>query len=766
VSERRNEPAPGAASDRRLDRRSFLKVGASAAGGLLIACELRGLAAAATALAPGAAAGFRPNPFLEISPDGTVTIWAKNPEIGQGVKTALPMIVAEELEVDWTAVRVLQADLDPAFGDQTAGGSAGVKSSWDRLRRAGALGRTLLVTAAARRWGVDPAACAAEKGTVRHLASGRRLTYGELAAAAAALPAPERVELKKVGEMRLVGTPQRGVDTAAIATGRTVYGLDVRRPGMLYAAIAKPPVFGAALLRFDPAPALAVAGVRQVARLAPPAADTGFDNPTHFLPGVAVVADSTWAAFQGRDALKVEWDDGPGAAESSAALFRQLAELGGQPGKVLRQDGDPARALAGAARRVEAVYTVPFLAHAALEPVNCTAELAGDRCEIWGPLQDPSGARDLVARATGLPAEKVAVHLLRSGGGFGRRLMSDFAVEAALVARAAGRPVQVVWTRADDLRHDFYRPAGRHQLAAGLDREGRLVAWTHHLINPSRYQFRRDEAPPEASEMYADAFPAGFVPHFRAEHTAAATRIPTGPWRSTLHSSNAFAVESFVDEVAAAAGRDPLELRRELLGPPRQVPYGSYGGPRFDTGRMRAVLDLAAAKAGWGGPLPPGRGRGIAGHFTFGSYAAHVAEVSVEKGAVKVHRIVVAIDCGTVINPLGTEAQAVGGTLDGLNAALQAEITVDRGRTRQGNFDEYLLLRHTEAPPVEVHLVPSAERPGGMGETAVPPVAAAVANAVFAATGRRVRRLPLSGHDGAPAAAARLDAPSVPHQDQ
>jgi isoquinoline 1-oxidoreductase beta subunit len=713
-----------------LDRRAFL-IGAGAAGGLLI-CGVRPGRAAAEAAGP-----FRPNPFLEIASDGTVTLWAKNPEIGQGVKTALPMIVAEELEVEWEAVRVVQADLDEErFGDQLAGGSDAIRGNWQPLREAGAVGRTLLVTAAARRWGVEPAACAAESGTVRHVPTGRRLRYGELAAEAATLPVPAKVELKDPRQFRIIGTPRRGVDNPTILTGRAVFGLDVRLPGMLYAVIVKPPVFGAQVASFDPAPALAVPGVRRVVRI------DGLANPTQLLPGVAVVADSTWAALRGRAALTVQWDEGPGTAESTAALQQQLEEMAGRPGTVVREDGDVTAALAGAAQRVEAVYSVPFLAHAAMEPVNCTAAVRDGRCEVWGPMQDPAGARDLAARMTGLPPAAVSVHMTRVGGGFGRRLMSDFAAEAAFLAKAVERPVQVVWTREDDLQHDFYRPAGRHRLRAGLDKDGRLIAWAHHLVSTSRYAFR-GSSPAHASELYADDFPAGFVANFRAEHTAPATRIPTGAWRSTLHSSNAFAVQSFLDEVAAAAGRDPLALRRELLGAPRALPYSHHGGPTFDTGRLRAVLDLAADKAGWGTPLPPGRGRGIACHFTFGSYAAHAVEVSVDGGEVTIHRVVAAVDCGTVINPLGVEAQMIGCTLDGLNAALQAEVTIAGGRAEQSNFHDYLLLRHFEAPRIEVAIVPSHEPPSGMGEISVPTAAPALANAIFAAAGRRCRRLPL-----------------------
>ncbi|HEX3529041.1 MAG TPA: molybdopterin cofactor-binding domain-containing protein [Thermoanaerobaculia bacterium] len=716
-----------------LNRRAFL-LGTGAAGGLLIL----GVKPALSAEASTTARPFKPNPFLEIGADGSVTLWAKNPEIGQGVKTSLPMIVAEELEVDWESVRVVQADLDEeAFGDQLAGGSDAVRSNWQPLRQAGAVGRTLLVTAAARRWGVEVASCAAERGTVVHSPTGRRLGYGALAAEAAALPVPEKVVLKDPGQFRLIGTPRRGVDNPAILTGRQIYGLDVRQPGMLFAVIARPPVFGAALVRFDSAPALAVPGVRQVVRV------DGLENPTHLLPGVAVVADSTWAALRGRAALTVEWSHGEDSGTSE--LLRSFEELAAKPGKVIREDGDATAALAGAARRVEAVYSVPFLAHAPMEPPNCTAVVRDGRCELWGPMQDPGGARGLAAWVTGLPPAAVHVHMTRSGGGFGRRLMSDFAAEAALVAQAAGRPVQVVWTREDDLQHDFYRPAGRHHLRAGLDGDGKLIAWTHHLVNTSRYAFRRDSSPPDASEMYGDDFPAAFVTNFRAEYTAALSRVPTGPWRSTLHSANAFAVQCFLDEVATATGRDPLALRRELLGAPRDLPYRHHGGPRFSTARLRAVLDLAAAKAGWGTPLLAGHGRGIACHFTFGSYVAHVAEVSVETNGVKIHRLVAAVDCGIAVNPLGVEAQVIGATLDGLNAALQAEVTIAGGKAEQSNFHDYLLLCLAEAPRVEVFIVPSREEPSGMGEIAVPTVAPAVVNALFAATGRRHRRLPLRG---------------------
>ena len=724
-------------------RREFVRVSASAAGGLLVSVTLPrgGFADSAGATTGGGTAtSVALGGFVEIAADGTITIAAKNPEIGQGMKTALPLIVAEELDVPWERVRVVQADLDEArYGEQFSGGSTGISENWERLRTAGAVARLMLVEAAAARWGVAPADCTTGEGAVMHATTGRRLDYGALAADAARRAVPGEARRKDPARYRLVGTRVSGVENPGIVTGRAGYGMDARVPGMLFACVLHPP-FGHRLAALDSARAEQVPGVRRILRIEPQ------PSPLHLRQGVAVVADSTWAAMQGQRALVARWVQVPDQPViDSAALRTRMLDAVGRPGKAIRSDGDVDAALAGAARTIEATYEVPLLAHAPMEPMNCLADVRADRAEVWGPMQDPAGVQGLVARVTGLDLAAVRVHLTRAGGGFGRRLLSDYGAEAATVSKAMGRPVQIVWTREEDLRQDFYRPCGMHRLRAALDASGRLIAWDQHLANPSRYAYALAKRPPVDSELYPDDFPARFLPHVRLAYTPVESGIPLGAWRSTLHSSNAFAVQSFVDELAHAQDRDPLELRLELIGAPRRLDYAGHGGPVFDTDRLAGVLRLAAHKAGWSRPLEAGRARGIAGHFTFGSYAAHVVEVSRDPaGGVRIDRIVAAVDCGQVVNLSGAEAQVQGGTLDGLGAALYGEITIQGGRADQSNFDGYRLLRLREAPRVEVHFVPSEEPPTGLGETAVPPVAPALANAVFALTGERVRRLPMA----------------------
>jgi isoquinoline 1-oxidoreductase beta subunit len=726
--------APGV--DRGLSRRRFLITGASAGTGLVIGIYLPGCSRRAAPEGPP----FEPNAWLRIAPDGQTTIWVGKSEMGQGVRTALPMLVAEELEADWTTVRIEQAVSDrERYGSQGTGGSSSVRTSWERLGKAGAAAREMLITAAAGIWNADRGECRAENGTVIHDPSGRRLGYGELTAAAAGVPIPENPPLKDPGKFRLLGKPVHRLDTPGKVDGSAQYGIDFRTEGMLRAVIARSAPFGGKVAAFDPAGAMKVPGVRQVVQVA---------------SGVAVVADSTWAAMQGREALEVRWDPGPNAALTSAAIRQKFEAMSRRPGATARQEGNAAAAMAGAVKRLEAVYEVPYLDHAPMEPMNCTARVGADECEIWAPTQVPNSVQSEVARVTGLAPEKVRVHTTLLGGGFGRRLEEDYAIDAAQVAKAAGAPVQVVWSREEDIRHGFYRPASYHRLAAAIGRDGWPSAWTHRIVAPSIVGQRWPEEIKKGLDEQAVEGAANIaynIPHIRVEYVMANTAVPIGWWRAVYSTQNAFANECFLDEVAAAAGKDPLELRLHLL---RDQPKGSppLTDPLPDVARVRGVLELAAGKAGWGTPLSAGRGRGIAAHFSFGSYAAEVAEVSVgPAGELKVERVVCAIDCGRIVNPDTIEAQMEGSVAFGLTAALKGAITIAGGAVEQSNFHDYEMLRINEMPAVEVHIVPSSAPPGGIGEPGVPPVFAALANAVFAATGRRIRRLPIRAEDLKPA---------------
>lgn len=739
-----------------IDRRAFFQAGATAAGGLLVTLWWKGPASAGVA-ADGAGAaipadvpkGASLGAFVRIEPDGAIVIVSARPEIGQGVKTSIPMLLAEELDVDWERVRVEQTDaVDPKYLDQFAGGSTAVHDSWEPVRKVGAAARAMLVAAAAETWGVPPAECSTGRGEVRHPAKGA-LRYEAVAERASALPAPKDVPLKDPAAFRIIGRPTRTVDLAEIVTGRTKYGLDVRLPGMLYASIERAPVFGGRVAKVDSARALAVRGVRKVVPISTEGTALPSGRPTAGANGVAVVADSSWAALKGRRALRIEWVDGPGLAESSAALRERMEKASREAaGRVLRNDGDFDTAFAGAAKKLEAVYEVPFVAASPMEPMNCTARTTDGGCELWAPTQNPYAAQSFAGSALGLDRktlkDSVKVHLLRPGGGFGRRLDTDYAAEAALVAKAAGSPVQVLWTREDELRHGLYRTAGMHRMRAGLDPEGRPVAWSHAVANPSRYRWQHSEQEPHESEVTADDFPARLIPNLRVAYTEVDSLVPRGYFRSMVPGVNTFVLQCFLDEVAHAASRDPVELRLALLGPARKLEYDGHGGPSFDTGRLRRVLETAAEKGGWGKRPPAGRARGIACGFVFGSYVAEVAEVSLLRGGdVRVHRMVAAVDPGIVVNPEGARKQVEGAVLDGVNLALRLEITVKDGRVEQSSFGDYPFLRMADAPAIEVHLVESGAEPWGLGETGAPPAVAAVANAVFAATGERRRRLPL-----------------------
>jgi isoquinoline 1-oxidoreductase beta subunit len=711
-----------------LSRRAFLTRTAVAGGGLLLGLSLpagvRRAFAQEPATAGGAARPITPNAFLRIAPDDTVTILLKHSEMGQGVSTSMPMVVAEELECDWQKVRCEHAPADlvyahTVFQVQMTGGSTSTWESFDQLRNAGAAAREMLVAAAAAQWGVPASECRAENGVVVH--GDRRLRYGELAAAAEKLAVPAAPKLKDPKDWKIIGKPMHRLDGPAKVTGQAEFGIDVRRPGLLTALVARSPWFGGKVRDFRPEKAKAVVGVVDVIEI-----------PS----GIAVVAENFWAARVGRDALHIEWTAPPASRLSSATLLADYRERARTAGAVAVSKGDADAAFTRAARQVEAEYEVPFLAHAAMEPLNCTAEIREGRCEIWTGTQFQTGDQAAAAKIAGLEPEQVTVHTTFLGGGFGRRATptSDFVSEAVHLAKATGKPVKVVWTREDDLRGGYYRPAWVSRIRAGLDAGGRPIAWAHTLVGQSiiagtpfaaMIQNGIDETSVEGASN--SPYLAAVADH-RIELHSPELPVPVLWWRSVGHSHTAFVVESFLDELAHAAGQDPVAFRRSLL------PAGS---------RHRRVLDLAAEAAGWGRALPAGHAAGVAVHESFGSFVAQVAEVSVEGGAIRVHRVVCAVDCGPVVNPNTVEAQMQSGIVYGLSAALYGEITLRDGRVEQSNFHDYPVLRLHEMPRVEVHIAQSTERMGGVGEPGTPPIAPAVANALFALTGKRLRRLPL-----------------------
>jgi isoquinoline 1-oxidoreductase beta subunit len=681
------------------------------------------------------------NPFdayIHVKPDGKISLIVAKSEMGQGIKTGLAMLLAEEAEVDFNSVSVEQAETRPdIYTHMGTGGSGSTRQNFMPLRRAGATVRGLMITSAAQKWNVPKNECTAKNGAVVHEKTSRRATYGELVEAAQRLPLPdlEKVPLKDEADFELIGHATPRVDIPSKVNGSAVFGLDVRVPEMLFAVVARCPTFGGKHAHFDGTKAKAVPGVKQVFEI--PA--LGRDMFT--AGGVVVVADSTWAAMQGRDALQITWDNGAAAAESTSTLHTALHAGAAKAGKRVRNDGDVDAVLSNGAKRVEATYEFPFLAHATMEPMNITVQARPGEAEVWAPTQSPDWVQRTVAKILDLKPEKVVVHTTLMGGGFGRRYMADYPAEAAQIAKVVGKPVQLVWSREDDMTHDFYRPAACHQMKGAVDQSGRPLAWSHTIASTSIGAFWHPDSPnPEESEVGgAEQMPYA-IPNVRLEYNHVASAVPPLWWRSVEHSFNGFAVECFIDELAAAASQDPVQFRKTLLVKPANWKAKNDEDP--DPARLRAVMELAAEKSGWGTPLPKGKGRGIATYHSFGSYICEVAEVTVQASSFRVDRMVAAIDCGQIVNPESVRAQAESAIIYGLSAALKNEITVKNGAIEQTNFDGYDPIRISEAPPIEVHLLKSKEEPGGMGEPALPPAAPAVANAIFAACGKRVRKLP------------------------
>ncbi|HEY8551508.1 MAG TPA: xanthine dehydrogenase family protein molybdopterin-binding subunit [Vicinamibacterales bacterium] len=722
-----------------VDRRSFLKVSALAGGGMLLSATFEPALGHAAAEAAATATTFSPNAFIRIGTDGIVTIMAKNPEVGQGAKTMLPMIIAEELDVDWKNVRVEQAISDPAtFGRQFAGGSRSTPDHWDHHRQLGAAGRQMLIAAAAETWGVPASECTTEAGRVFHRASNRSLGYGELVSKAATLtpPDPKTVPLKDPKDYRIIGRRIPNVDNAAIVTGKPLFGIDVKVPGMLHAVYEKCPVFGGKVREANLDEIRKLPGVRHAFVV------QGGTELNGLLGGVAIVADNWWAAQSARQKLVVQWDEGPTAEQSTASFAARAQELAKSPGmRTLRKDGDVDAALSGAAKVIEAAYAYPFIAHANLEPQNCTASFKDGAVEIWAPTQNPQPGRELVAKTLGIPESAIKIHMTRIGGGFGRRLMNDYMVEAAWISKEIGAPVKLLWTREDDLRHDFYRPAGYHFLKAGVDANGRIIGWRNHFVS-----FGEGERFASSAGINAHEFPARFIDNYLLEASVMPLGVPTGPLRAPGSNAISFVIQSFIDELAYAAGKDPLQFRIDLLGD-RDVVGSAENRDIYDAGRMRRVLETIRERSGWGKrTLPKGTGMGVGFHFSHLGYFATVAEVSVDAdNTVKVNRFWAVGDVGRhIINPSGAEQQVQGSVLDALGETLGQEITIEKGRAVESNFNTFPLLRMSQAAPVDVYFVKSDNPPTGIGEPALPPSVPAITNAIFAATGKRVRSLPLS----------------------
>jgi isoquinoline 1-oxidoreductase beta subunit len=726
-----------------VDRRSFLRVTAITGGGLMLSSFIRPAEAIAApfAGAGAAAADFMPNAFIRVPATGPITIMSKNPEVGQGIKTMLPMVIADELDVDWKDVHVEQADSnEKLYGTQFAGGSLSTPMNYEQHRQIGAAARLMFIKAAAQMWNVAEGELTTASGRVHHRGSNRSATYGELAAAAAGITPPDlqTVKVKDPGDFKIIGKALPQVDTPHIVRGKPLFGIDTVVPGMRYAVFEKCPVFAGKVVSANLEEIRKEPGVRHAFVVEGGTALNGL------LGGVAIVADSWWQAQSARKKLNVVWNEGETASQSSAGFAAKSEEFRvAGPQRSLRKDGDVDAAFSSAAKVVEASYSYPFISHATLEPQNCTAHVSNGKVEIWAPSQTPQSGRTLVASTLKVAPEDITIHLTRIGGGFGRRLNNDYMVEAAWIAKEAGEPVKLLWTREDDMRHDFYRPAGFHHLKGAVDANGKLAAWQNHFVT-----FGEGERFASSSSMNPAEFPARFVPNYSLGVSTMPLGVPTGALRAPTSNAIAFVFHSFIDELAHAAGKDPVQFRLALLGD-NGVLKDPDGRNEYDATRMRGVLQAVAERAGWGKrTLPKGTGMGVAFHYSHRGYFAEVVEASVGVGnAVKVNKVWVVGDVGRqIVNPNGAEQQVQGAVLDGLAEAMAQEITIEKGRTVQSSFREHPLLRTSQAPPVDVHFVTTDNSVTGLGEPALPPVVPALCNAIFAITGTRVRSIPLSRH--------------------
>jgi isoquinoline 1-oxidoreductase subunit beta len=732
-----------------IDRRSFLKVTAAGAGGVLIGLYVQPKAAGQNRGGPPAPPPD-PHTYIKIAADGTVTIVAKNPEVGQGIKTMLPMLIADELDADWKSVKIEQADFDDSkYAGQIAGGSTATPTNWIPMRQAGAAGRAMLITAAAQTWSVPETECTTASGRVYHKASNRSLGYGELAGKMAALPMPDlkTLKLKDPADFKIIGVSQTQRELPNILTGKPIFGIDVVVPGMLYAVYEKCGVFGGKVVSSNIDDIKKLPGVKNAFVVTrPDITDTVIPGDPGLENGIAIVAETWWHAQSARKKLQVNWDEGPRANYSSTGFAQRAQELNQQaPQRTIRKDGDPDAAMSGAAKVVEAAYSYPFIAHAPLEPQNCTAHFKDGKCEIWTNSQIPGSGRRLAAQALGIPESDVTLHMVRGGGGFGRRLTNDYVAEAAYISKEAGVPVKLLWSREDDMAHDYYRPGGFQFLKAGLDANGKIVAWHNHFIS-----YGDGDRFVSAGAMGPTEFPQRFIPNYHLQASVQPLGIRTGSLRAPSSNAFGFVIQSFIDELAHAAGKDPVEFRLALLDSATSAEQGldDRGRPGLNAGRMKGVVQLVAEKSGWGKrSLPKGTAMGVAFHYSHLGYFAEVAEVAVDSAnKVKINKIWVAADVGSqIINPSAAENIIQGGIVDGLSELMDQEITVEKGRVVETNYHQHKMVRLTQAPAdIEVHYLKTNNTPTGLGEPAMPPVLPAVANAIFTATGKRVRSLPIA----------------------